>query len=231
MKIYIVLFFALVFSNNIYSYDNQVENYLKDKENIGIDQSSFAYMLLEAEKDVKNSQDDPQALLRYATLLLSIKNVYGAQVTAQQMALSAYEIDKSTYLPVQLIMMQSYINMLDYVNAAIVAREILDKEDVIINDINFLHAYILSHALSGDIEEGLDALRVDLIYNPSHYGAHAGVIELLKIQGINNPNYKDVYDNEIQKHRKPLKQILQIVGHRMESDMKEYLRTLVRGAS
>lgn len=193
--------------------------------------TDLATGLIEAEAAAKNDPGNAENWIAYARKLLHLPRVFDAQVTAETAALIAMETDSSLTDTANLIRLQAMVNRLEFDQAARLGRQIIDKDPIFINQMDFLNAYISSHALAGDIEAAITQVYALIIQEPSLYGGHAAMIELLRIQRQEQPFDSARIAALISDHRKKLTEIYHQFSRKLEPAMGSYIEKLVKGGA
>lgn len=199
--------------------------YLKSKKNIDIKDQAYHKALLYAESSVQLDSTNSEYWLVYATLLLALENVPDAQVSAQIAAEIALDIEPKNYTKAKIILLQSYVNQLQFHKANEIIDEILKNEPILMNHPAFIDSYIASHLISSEVEDGIDKLHYFLIKYPSSYGAMIAQIKLYQM-AKHNLVYEKEIDQKIAKLKKDLKVIYEKFHSKLSFEVTQYIQEI-----
>ena len=157
------------------------KEFLQNTKYIDIKSQEYNKALLYSESATKLDSSKSEYWLTYATLLLALQNVQDAQITAEIASEIALDLDSKNYTKSKMILLQSFINQLQFHKAMQTMEDILHQEPVLMNHPKFIDAYISAYVISGEIEEGMDRLHFFLLEHPSSYGAMIASVKLYEI--------------------------------------------------
>lgn len=229
IKKIIVVLSVVLFTVLLNADDLNVKKYLENTKQIDIKSKKFQKALFYAEELTQTNPNKSENWINYATLLLYIKDVQDAQMTAEVAAKIAISLKPKNEIKAYMILLQSYINQFDFDSAILTINALLDKEPILINYLPIADTFVNIYAFSGDLESGIGYLDSILLRHPSSYGALVANIKLQK-QDLKNSVYKNDVRNNIVELKKDLSFIYKKFKHKLSPDMEHAIKSLLEAS-